>query len=332
MGIVDLDLKEPYKELKALNKKLDRKQAELERHKNTILSAFIADEILQLRKEIAWALLNCGEYEKALNLYKSMSWKTQGETKYLGIGAALIEMGRIIEARQLLKKGLKRFPESYPLLVAMGNLYHGLGNYSMSLKYFEHALTFCPGHKTIMLSKANALYGLGLFEDAFPIYEYLAKNHPEEPLFITQLGYCHLQINYPEDAAKCFKAVMDSGYSNDDVYNGLYWAYYDMGLKTDAIEIAKEGIKKFPDPVLYYNLGIAYYEKEWLFEAKDIVEKGLKKFSEDNDLKELLEIIEDEIDNPDDDKKPTIPPMMRVIALSAILKKLKHKKLQHKKH
>jgi tetratricopeptide (TPR) repeat protein len=105
-----------------------------------------------------------------------------------------------------------------------------------------------------------------------------------------------------------------------------------MGLKTDAIETAKEGIKKFPDPILYHDLGIAYYEKDWLSEAKDIVEKGLKKFPEDNDLKELLKIIEDEIDNPDDDKEPTIPPMMRVIALSAILKKLKDKKLQHKKH
>jgi tetratricopeptide (TPR) repeat protein len=100
---------------------------------------------------------------------------------------------------------------------------------------------------------------------------------------------------------------MDSGYVNDDVYNGLYWAYYDIGLKTDAIETAKEGVKKFPDPVLYYNLGIAYYEKDWLSEAKDIVEKGLKKFPEDNDLEELLEIIEDEIDNPDDDKKTDNP-------------------------
>jgi tetratricopeptide (TPR) repeat protein len=67
----------------------------------------------------------------------------------------------------------------------------------MSLKYFEQALIFSPGHKTIMLSKANALYGLGLYEDAFPIYENLAKNHPEEPLFLLRsldIAACRLII------------------------------------------------------------------------------------------------------------------------------------------
>lgn len=327
MKVIDLDIKEPNKELAKLNEVLSKQEKELEQFKNSIVAVFLHDEAKQLKKEIAWLLLNCGKYKKALDVYGAMSWKTEGETKYLGTGIALYKTGKISEAIKLFAKGLKRFPESFALLVAAGNIYHEMDSLEMSLEYFKKALSLKPEDRSIVFSKANALYGLGFYEEAFEIYQKLEKKYPDESLFIRQVGYCHLQMGYPEDASEHFKSLINKGFASSEDYNGLYWSYYDMGLKDDAIEIAKEGIRKFPkdDPVLYSNLGAAYFEQGWLNGARGIVLKGLRKFPEDEGLKELLESIEDDIDNPDDDDKK--PPIKEILIISTLINKLRNKRI-----
>ena len=313
--------------VKKLKSKIEKAELKLKASAGSVARKKAEKEHNDLRAQLAWQYLDETEFEKGLAIYQSISWKTYGEEKYTGMSRALVETGRFAEAKSLLEKGLKRFPESMSLLLATGNLYHTLWNFERSLKYFEQALAFDPGDKLILFSKANALYGLRLYEDAFSVYQNLAEQYPDESLFIRQVGYCHLQMGYPEDASGHFKALINKGCAGSDDYNGLYWSYYDMGLKDDAIEIAKAGIRKFPkdDPALYSNLGAAYFEQGWLSDARDIVSEGLKKFPEDEGLKELLETIEDEIDNPDDDDKE--PPIKAILVIAALIKKLRNKRI-----
>lgn len=313
---------EIYKEVKRLRAKLYKAKKELNEAKGSNSRNMAQGDIDDLKSQFAWLLLDAGEYEKGFVLYRSMSWKLQGEIKYLGLGRALTGIGRYDEAVKLLQRGLGRFPESPSLLLAMGNVYHESGDYSISLKYFEQALAFDPGNKLILFSKANALYGLSLYENALPVYKNLAERYPDESLFSTQVGYCHLQMGYPEDASGHFKSLINKGCAGSDDYNGLFCAYYDMGLLDDAIEIAKEGIRKFPedDPTLYCNTGVAYFEQGRLNDARDIVSEGIKIFPDDEGLKELLKAIEDEIDNPDDDDKK--PPIKGILVIASLIKKL----------
>jgi tetratricopeptide (TPR) repeat protein len=292
------------------------------------VGAFIKDEIRELKEQIAWMLLDLGEYKKALAMYKSMSWTTQGETKYLGIARALTETGHFNEARLFFEKGLKRFPKSMSLLVGLGNWYHALADYTNSLKYFKKALKYEPDNKFLLFNKGAALFGLGNYEDASIIFQELVEKHPDEIRFLIMMGYCHLQTGYSEDAARHFKDVFDKGYFEPEGYIGLYVAYMDMGLKSDALSIAREGLKKFPDedPDLYLITADAYLEQSWLNEALDIVKEGLKRFPEYEGLKDTLKNIEDEIDNPDKGKKPPFMLIIRLIALTAILKKLLKKR------
>jgi len=282
---------EIYKEIKRLGAKLYKAKKELYAAKGNNSRNMAQGDIDELKRQIAWFFLDAGEYEKGFVLYRSMSLKMQGEIKYLGLGRALTGIGHYDEAVKLLQRGLGRFPESPSLLLAMGNVYHESGDYHISLKFFEQALAFEPEDKLILFSKANALYGLRLYEDALPVYQNLAEQYPDESLFITQVGYCHLQIGYPEDASGHFKSLLNKGCAGSDDYNGLFCAYYDMGLLDDAIEVAKEGIRKFP---------------------------------KDEGLKEFLKIIEDEIDNPDDDDKK--PPIKEILIISALIKKLCNKR------
>lgn len=167
---------EIYKEVKRLRAKLYKAKKELNEAKGSNSRNMAQGDIDDLKSQFAWLLLDAGEYEKGFVLYRSMSWKLQGEIKYLGLGRVLTGIGRYDEAVKLLQRGLGRFPESPSLLLAMGNVYHESGDYSKSLKYFEQALAFDPEDKLILFSKANALYGLKLYEDALPVYQTLQTN------------------------------------------------------------------------------------------------------------------------------------------------------------
>jgi len=157
---------EIYKEIKRLGAKLYKAKKELYAAKGNNSRNMAQGDIDELKRQIAWFFLDAGEYEKGFVLYRSMSWKMQGEIKYLGLGRALTGIGHYDEAVKLLQRGLGRFPESPSLLLAMGNVYHESGDYHISLKFFEQALAFEPEDKLILFSKANALYGLtGLYHN-----------------------------------------------------------------------------------------------------------------------------------------------------------------------
>ena len=81
-----------------------------------------------------------------------------------------------------------------------------------------------------------------------------------------------------------------------------------MGLKNDALHIAEEGLREFPDDhsVIYMGLGNAYFEMGWLEEARGILTEGLIKFPGDEVIEIMLKRIEDEIDDPDKGKKSPI--------------------------
>jgi predicted Zn-dependent protease len=91
-------------------------------------------------------------------------------------------------------------------------------------------------------------------------------------------------------------------------------------LKNDALHIAEEGLREFPDdhPVIYMGPGNAYFEMGWVEEARSILNEGLRKFPGDEDIENILERIEDETDNPDKGKKP---PIIGLLFLLGIIQK-----------
>ena len=274
--------------------------------------------INDLREEIGFILLALGEYKKSLAMYQSLSWKTHGEKRYNGICWALIEMGYYCDAGKLIRKGLQRFPESDRLLNVMGVLQGRLGHDYEALQYYEKALCINPENCDTLCFKANILYRLNLYEEAASLYQKCIEKTPYNANYFIMLGHCHLETGYPEDAVGFYKSALDL-YDVSGAYNGLYWAYENIGLTNDAIEIAEEGLRKFPneDGRLYRNLASAYYSRGWINEAKDVIQEGMKKFPEDEGMKELLKEIDDDSDDP---QKGTDLPKLLVV----IIQKMKH--------
>ena len=277
-----------------------------------------------LKTDLAWTLLDCGKYEEGLALYLSVCGKQNRERKYSGIGRALTEMRHYDEARRIFEKGLKEFPESCALWTGLGILHDILGDHFESLKCFEAAIKFDPTKSLGPLyNKVLALMGLGSYTDAISIIDHLIEEYPEEPKYLAERGNCTGETGYPREALQYFEKAMALFSESSDphtgvsIYAGFCSAYMELGMKREAMEIALEGLKRFPDedPALYQNAGAAFYEMGWRKEAMEILKKGVEKFPEDEEMKKVLKDIEDDMDDPDKGDKPPLLGALLLLAL-----------------
>jgi tetratricopeptide (TPR) repeat protein len=321
-----------YQALKSLEKKLQSAKGDLNLTENKASQKYLKERIENLKIDLGWTCLECGEYEKGLALYQTLSWKTYGEIKCTGIAWALTEMKQYDEARRILEKGLREFPESCALWTGLGILHDNLGDHFESLKCFEAAIKFDPMKSPGPLyNKALTLMGLGSFTDASRILDHLIEEYQDDPKYLADRGYCALRTGYSHEALQYYEKAMALFSESPDphtgvcIYAGFCSSYLELGMKKEAMEISLEGLKRFPDQdsALYQNAGAAFYEMGWRKEAMEILKKGVEKFPEDEELKKVLKDIEDDMDDPDKGDKP---PILGALLLLALLYKRGRKK------
>ncbi|OGP88055.1 MAG: hypothetical protein A2156_01080 [Deltaproteobacteria bacterium RBG_16_48_10] len=296
----DGTLKAHYKDVK--KEFLQARHALKSLPRDGMVHDFLVDHVYGLKEEMAWTLLDMGEYEKGLSLYKSLP---SGESKFNGMIRAYMEMEYYDEARKLIDKGLRRFPESYGLWVAKGMLNQKLGYDLESFKCFQSALKYAPsGRLEALYDMATSLSKMGHHVEALKLYKRLVKKDPSEPMYLMALGSCLLDLKYPREALRYYKKAYETGGLCVGIFEGFFHSFMSMGLKEAALEVALEGLKEFPDedPLIYAMVGAAYFEMDWANEAKEILNQGLKKFPGNKGLKEILEEIDEDPDDPDGNK------------------------------
>jgi tetratricopeptide (TPR) repeat protein len=269
-------------------------------------------ELNNLKIDLGWTLMDCGKYEEGLALYKLLPWTTHGEIKCNGMARALTGMKCYDEARRLLEAGLRRFPNSNQLWVGLGGLNTSQGDYSGALKCFDMAIQCSSGESwEARYNKVIVLGQLGSYEEAVEILDDLIEEYPEDPKYLSERGYCASEMGYPQDALEYFQGAMEfwrknpSVYTGISIYTGLCHACFEIGEKRKAMEVALEGLKRFPDedPALYQNVGATFLEMGWKDEAREVLKEGAEKFPEDEDLKSFSKYLDDNMDDPNGGKK-----------------------------
>ncbi len=322
-----------YGEVSQVEKKLQKVKDQLRVQKSEAKRKAMRRRINELKIDLGWKLMDRREYEKGLLLYRSLPWGTYGEIKCNGIARALTEMGDYDEARRVLDVGLRRYPDSYPLWVAMGALCETVGDYFEALKCLDVALeyAFFDEDSAALYNKALVLMRIGCYEEAQEIIEELIERYPEDPKYLIQRGFLALKRGYPEEALRYYQEAMEIWKEdpnlNDgiEIYSGLCSVYMELGMKKEAMEVALEGLKRFPDedPVLYHNVGVVFFEMGWRKEAIEVLKEGITKFPEDEEMRIFLKEIEDDLDDPDRGDKP---PILGVLLLMALIHKRCKKK------
>jgi len=317
----------PRGELEPLMSEYAETQKKLKGARSQRRKQQLKKELDELKIDLGWTLMDCGRPEEGLALYKLLPWATHGDTKCNGMARALTQMKRCDEARRLLVAGLRKFPNSCMLWVGLGGVNTSLENYPEALKCFDKAIQCSSGESwEARINKAIVLEQLGSYEEAVEILDKLIEEYPEDPKYLAERGYCTSMIGYPQDALPYFQGAMKfwtndpNGRTGVSIYAGLCHAYFQLGEKRKAMEVAVEGLKRFPeeDPVMYQNVGAAFLEMGWKEEARDVLKKGIEKFPEDESLKEFINYLDDDTNDPDGGIKP---PVLGLMLLAAILQK-----------
>jgi tetratricopeptide (TPR) repeat protein len=297
---------DPFRELTKIKRDLLKAQKRLRLTKEKAEKIELKALIDSLKMDLGWKLLDYGEHEKGLALFMSISGKGDQERKIYGVSRALTDMGYYDEAQKLLMKGLRKFSESCNLWTQYGILNNLLGNGVESLRCFEAAIEFGP-KKTpeLFFNKALALVNLRRYKEATSILDQLIEHCPGQPMYLAERGECSLNAGYPYEALRYYQKALDLLDKNPEVeaelciYAGLSSTYIELGLRKEAMEIALEGISRYPDkePCLYYNLASALMGMGRKEEAREVLESGIKRFPESEHLKKLL-IDLDDMDDP----------------------------------
>jgi tetratricopeptide (TPR) repeat protein len=285
-----------------------------------VLNEYLDD----LKLQLGWTLLDCGEYEKALALFNSLPWKTHGEMKCNGLVRALTEIGQFDEATRLAKRGLRIYPNSYALWIAKGVLHESQGDHFESLKCIDKGIQFAVDDNSVGLcNKALVLVRLGSYGEALRIFNELVQRHPDDPKYLSDKAACLADLGYPQEAVPNYRKAMEIWQKSPDTYTGicihtgLCSTYLKLGMKREGLEIALEGLKKFPDedPFIYQNVGAAFWNMGWRRETIEILRKGIEKFPEDEDLRKFLKDAEDDPEGPDGEKPPVLGFLILMVLL-----------------
>ena len=126
------------------------------------------------------------------------------------------------EARRMIEKGLREFPESCALWTCLGNLNGILGDHFEALICFEAAIKRDSERSSgTLYNKALALMGMGSHADAVSIIDHLIEEYPEEPLYLAERGNCALETGYPLEALQYYRKAMTLFSESLEMHTGV---------------------------------------------------------------------------------------------------------------
>jgi len=126
--------------------------------------------------------------DEALAEYRTaLSLDPQSVEALNGIARILIDRGQFGEARHQLDRALELDPDNPLTYASLASLSVRMGDFATGLADAEHGLALNPHVHACDLAAAQALRGLGRFDDAIHRLEYLVKIAPDDALVRQEL-------------------------------------------------------------------------------------------------------------------------------------------------
>lgn len=266
--------------------------------------------------EKAWQLLDEGRDEDALALITSVPWEREAsrERRYATLVRALLQLGRPEEARVLIRSGLEEYPASAALLVSLGNYHFEWKEYAPAREAYDRAAEHDPENRSIHANRALTRVYEGRFEEARAIYVRLAETDVDSAALLQRAAWCLLLGERPREAAREFRELIQKENAGAMVHEGLFWSYYDQGLLEQASVALVRAIRHYgsEDVELHLDLAAVYLERGRVEDAKKAVQAGLRLFPDTEQLYGILCEIEEELREPDRERKLWSGAVMRL--------------------
>jgi adenylate cyclase len=160
---------------------------------------------------------------------------------------------------------------SVELMVALGNLYRGIGDHEHSLSLFQAALELGPNDAEVNSGLADTLRAMGELEEAARLQRRAIELDPAYWRYYADLGGTLIEQGQLEPAADQFRRAIRLNPDSPAPYNSLGGVYWLQGEFLQAGDAFRESIRRDPEQMFAYsNAGTMYFYTAELAQAEEM--------------------------------------------------------------
>jgi len=206
-------------------------------------------------------LLNNGEYDKALDIFKHLALAGDSSKIQQFIGQIYLLLGRIDEALKNFKNQARLDPESKEAYFFIGNCCFMLKKYIEAIKAFEKSIDIYPDNPYAFDNMANAWEELKMYNNSLDARKKASELKPEDAYIKCNMANTLSKLELNEEAMQVYKEAASLNPKFPEVF-------YHMGNCLCSMEDYKQAIQSYSmaielDPFFIdalNNLGNAYFD------------------------------------------------------------------------
>lgn len=145
----------------------------------------------------------------------------KAEGAWIGIGSALLELGRFNESEYYLTEALNIEPRYAKAWFNLGALYHRMERFEDAEKAFTEAVNLKPEYKEAWLALGRIHYDLGRRDDARKAYENIVSLDPKCKEALMALGELLILSGELDRAEEIFRGILYRDRRNGDAWHNL---------------------------------------------------------------------------------------------------------------
>lgn len=202
---------------------------------------------------------------------------------------ALINLGRMGEARQRLGQVRKAFPnEALRLYLLEAELLSKNKDYDAAFELLSEALEQLPGQLELLYARALVAEELGRFDVLEADLQAVLEKHPDDPNALNALGYTLVDRNVRLDEAKDYldKAI-ELKPEDPAILDSYGWLQYRLGDHPAALDYLRRAYDLVRDPEIGAHLGEVLWESGKRQEAKKVWREAIKKDPDQDAVKKV---------------------------------------------
>ena len=223
-----------------------------------------------------------------LELEKANALQPETFEILLNLGQAYLRGGNYAKAEVVLNRALKLNPESAAALASLAQVYSGLNRPVDALDLLARAHKLAPEDTNIILLLARLSMAQSYFEDAIPLLESGLKIAPERADLHAALGESYFMTDRVEKAIEEFKVLAGLNPSAPS-YAALGLSYRHLGRFDESRKSFQQGLKLDPrNASCLFNMGYVEKRQGNQAAAETLFQKALK--SNPNFSEALLEL------------------------------------------
>ncbi len=202
---------------------------------------------------------------------------------------ALINLGRLGEARQRLSEVRKGFPnEALRLYLLEAELLSKTKDYEEAFDLLSEALEELPGQLELLYARALVAEQLHRYDVLEADLRAVLEKNPNDPNALNALGYTLADRGERLEEARSFldRAI---GMKPDDpaIMDSYGWLQYRLGDRDAALEYLRRAYDLVRDPEIGAHLGEVLWESGKYQEARKVWRESLKKDPNQEDMKRI---------------------------------------------